>query len=124
VAAWNRRTPSPVPAPGWSDKERAAIDELMASQQLSERAVIRQALAHYQIICRKAHGTYIELPSKMPREDEIDALEEALNDALGPILARPEHMEAAVQGRKDLVQRLAIAARAISSRGGENDDRR
>ena len=50
----------------WTPKERACIDELMALQQLSERAVVRQALAHYQIICRKAHGTYVGLGSKLP----------------------------------------------------------
>jgi hypothetical protein len=54
----------------WSDKERAALDELMALQELSERAVIKQALAHYQIICRRAHGRFVELT--MPFGEQIE----------------------------------------------------
>lgn len=42
------------PAQGWSERERAAMDELTASQQLSEHAVLRQGLRWYQLAVRMA----------------------------------------------------------------------
>lgn len=57
----------------WTPKERAALDELMASRELSERAVVRQALAHYQVICRRAQGTYEEI-GIMAKGKSIEAI--------------------------------------------------
>lgn len=58
-AQWlcDRLNPPTIAAPvDWTEKERAALDWLMADRQLSERAVIRQALAHYQDICVKINA--------------------------------------------------------------------
>lgn len=45
----------PMPAQSeWSKRERAVIAELMASQQLSEHAVLRQGLRWYQLAVRRS----------------------------------------------------------------------
>lgn len=57
-----------APTIEWSDKELTALRECMEFQQLSERAVLRQALANYQIICRREHGLETEVPGPLKAE--------------------------------------------------------
>jgi hypothetical protein len=40
----------------------------------------------------------------------LEAISAAMNEVLGPVMARPERMEQALMGRKDLCDRLAAAA--------------
>lgn len=40
----------------WDNREREALEEIMQTQDLGELSVLRQALAHYQVHCRRVWG--------------------------------------------------------------------